>query len=111
MLNDKDTWAGKTLSCAGWKGTVAEVAAALESVSGVKTRGGTAMPTCFRRLFLNDLHAMCEYFEKGYENTNVSIAEFKKVVPDAMGPAEWFKYHGFYSNGQPIVPQPNAGSK
>ena len=58
FLSDKAAWNGKTLSCASWKGTVTEVAAALEAVSGVKTTGSLAMPTFFRWLFLYDLDQM-----------------------------------------------------
>ena len=58
FLSDKAAWNGKTLSCASWKGTVTEVAAALEAVSGVKTTGSLAKPTFFRWLFLYDLDQM-----------------------------------------------------
>ena len=33
----------------------------------------------------------------------MSIDEFKRVVPDAMDPTAWFKYHAKFANGEPIV--------
>jgi uncharacterized protein YbjT (DUF2867 family) len=103
VLKDKEKWHGKTLSCASWRGTIYEVASALQSVSGVPTTGSLAMPIWLRWLFLGDLNAMCEFFEKGYPETVVSIEEFKHVVPDAMDAAAWFRYKGKYSNGEAIV--------
>ena len=63
MVKSPEEWAGKTLECASYKGTIAEVAAALQKVSGVPTKASLAMPICLRSLFLNDLHHMCVFFE------------------------------------------------
>ena len=86
-------WEFKTLECASWKGTVYEAAEAWGKVSGVKAKGSLAMPLCLRSLFLSDLHHMCLYFERGYPNSNVSIDDFKQVVPNAMDPEAWFRDH------------------
>ena len=102
-LKDQAAWAGKTLDCASWRGDVKEVAAALQAVSGVKTSGSLAMPTFFRWLFLHDLDQMCRYIEAGYPDGTVSVEAFKKVVPDALDAQGWFKHHGVYANGKPIV--------
>jgi hypothetical protein len=45
-------WLGKTTDVISWKGTLADAAAALETVSGVKVKHGLAMPLWARRLFL-----------------------------------------------------------
>jgi uncharacterized protein YbjT (DUF2867 family) len=102
-LADQAAWNGKTLECASWKGDVKEVAAALQAVSGVKCSGGLAMPTFFRWLFLHDLDQMCRYIEAGYPDGKVSIDEFKAVVPDALDAQGWFRHHGVYADGKPIV--------
>ena len=100
---DQAAWSGKTLECTSWKGDVKEVAAALQAVSGVKCSGGLAMPTFFRWLFLHDLDQMCRYIEAGYPDGKASIEEFKAVVPDALDAQGWFRHHGVYADGKPIV--------
>ena len=102
-LSDQAAWAGKTLDCASWRGDVGEVAAALQTVSGTKTKGSLAMPTFFRWLFLYDLDQMCRYIEAGYPDSTVSIDAFKQVVPDALDAAGWFRHHGVYADGTPIA--------
>jgi hypothetical protein len=32
-----------------------------------------------------------------------SIDEFKRVVPDALDAQGWFRHHGVYADGTPIV--------
>jgi uncharacterized protein YbjT (DUF2867 family) len=102
-FSDQAAWAGKTLDCASWRGALGDIAAALQAVSGVKTTGALAMPIFFRWLFLHDLDQMCRYFEAGYPDSTVSIDAFKQVVPDALGAQGWFRHHGKYANGTPIV--------
>jgi len=101
-FQNQNEWNGKTLDVASWKGTVHEVAAALEKVSGIKTKGGLAMPLCLRYLFLNDLHNMCLYFENdgGFKS---DIDAFKAVVPTAMSAEDFFIFHGKFADGSPIV--------
>jgi hypothetical protein len=36
-------------------------------------------------------------------DSTVSIDEFKKVVPDALDAQGWFRFHGVYADGTPIV--------
>ena len=102
-FSDQAAWNGKTLECASWRGDVKEIAAALAAVSGVKCSGGLAMPTFFRWLFLHDLDQMCRFIEAGYPDGNVSIDAFKAVVPDALDAQGWFRHHGVYADGKPIV--------
>ena len=107
MLKSPEEWAGKTLECASWKGSVADVAAALQKVSGTKTSSGLAVPICMRSLFLSDLHHMCLYIEGGYPGTKVDIPAFNKVVSSMgftpMDAEAWFRYKKFYANGKPIA--------
>ena len=102
-FRDQVAWNGKTLPCASWKGDLKEIAAAMQAVSGVKCSGSLAMPTFFRWLFLHDLDQMCRYIEDGYPDSKVSIEEFRKVVPDALDAQGWFRHHGVYADGTPIV--------
>jgi len=106
MFSEQDSWNGKTLDVASWQGSVHDVAAALENVSGVKTKGSLAMPLCLRYLFLNDLHNMCLYFENdgGFKS---DIEAFKRVVPSAMSAEDFFRFHGKYANGTPIMATEN----
>ena len=49
---------------------------------------------------------MCEFFAgrmgdgKGVRGT---VEEFQKHVPDAHDAEAWFRHHGKYANGEPIV--------
>lgn len=98
IFSNPDAWNGKTLDVASWEGDGHEVARALTNVSGTPTKFSLAMPIFFRKLFLNDLHHMCKYFEKSGGFTS-SIEEFKKVVPDGMSAEDWFRSVGKYHNG------------
>lgn len=101
QLADPGTWLGRKLDVIAWEGTLADVAAALQKVSGTPTVGRLAMPVWARRLFFNDLHHMFLYYEAG--GPKGSPADFKKVVPDAMSAEDWFRFHGKYSDGTPIA--------
>ena len=94
-------WHGKKLDCIGWVGDLNDCAAALEKVGGFPVKRGLAMPLFARRLFLPDLDAMCKYFINPGIASNPS--DFKKHVPDALDAEGWFKHHGKYANGEPIV--------
>lgn len=96
-------WRGKSLDIVSWKGDLSGIASALERVSGTKVRAQLAMPIFLRRLFLNDLHHMCLYFEQ--QGLSAEPEEFKKVIPDAFSAEDWFKFHNRYANGEPIVTQ------
>ena len=95
-------WYGKSLDIVGWKGDLSDLAAALEQVSGVKVRAQLAMPIFLRRLFLNDLHHMCLYFEG--HGISSEPEDFKKVIPEPLSAEAWFRFHNRYANGEPIVP-------
>ena len=102
MFKHPDTWLGHTLDVIGWQGDLAQVAEALAKVSGVPVKAKLAMPIFLRKWFLKDLHHMFLYYEvqKGPKGTPEA---FKKVVPDAMSAEDWFRFHGKYANGEPIV--------
>ena len=94
-------WHGKSLDIVSWKGDLADIASALERVSGTRVQPQLAMPIFLRRLFLNDLHHMCLYFEE--QGLSAEPDEFKKIVPDAFSAEDWFRFHNRYANGEPIV--------
>lgn len=102
FANPQD-WHGKALDIASWKGDLSDIASALERVSGAKVRAQLAMPIFMRRLFLNDLHHMCLYFEE--QGLSAEPDEFKKVIPDAFSAEDWFRFHNRYANGEPIIAQ------
>lgn len=101
IFSHPDAWYGKTLDIVSWKGDLSDIARALERVSGTKVRAQLAMPILFRRLFLNDLHHMCLYFEQ--HGLSAEPEDFKKVIPDAFSAEDWFRFHNRYANGDPII--------
>lgn len=109
QLERPSEWHGKPLDVIGWKGSLAEAAAALERVSSERVRHGLLMPVWARRLLLPDLHRMCLHFEAG--GVKVTPEEFKRHVPDAMSAEDWFRSHGTYANGEPIVPTGNKSQQ
>ncbi len=96
-----EAWAGKSLDIVTWQGDLAAIAAALQTVSGLPVRARLAMPMALRRLFLNDLHHMCLYFEN--EGIAANPEDFKAIVPNALSAEDWFRFHNRYANGEPIV--------
>ena len=86
-------WNGKTVEMASWEGSIKEVAASLQKVTDIPTQGVMIMPRWIRRIFMNDLHHMCMYFEGGYKNSHVDIVNFRKLVPDAMTAEDWFRFN------------------
>ena len=68
----------------------------------MKVRPRLAMPILLRRLFLNDLHHMCLYFEK--QGISSTPEDFKRVIPDPLSAEDWFRFHNRYANGDPILP-------
>jgi taspase (threonine aspartase 1) len=101
FANPKE-WYGKSLDIVSWKGDLSDIASALERVSGTRVRAQLSMPIFMRRLFLNDLHHMCLYFEE--KGLSAEPEEFKKIIPDAFSAEDWFRFHNRYANGEPIVP-------
>jgi hypothetical protein len=105
QFKNREAWLGKSLDVIGWRGDLAAVAAALEAVSGVKTKAKLAMPKFLRRWLFPDLDAMCLAYEgkaPGPRLPKGSPEDFKKVVPDAMSAEDWFRSHGRYANGDKI---------
>jgi uncharacterized protein YbjT (DUF2867 family) len=90
------------LDAVSWEGTLAELAQALERISGTETRGVLSMPKWLRRILLNDLHYMCLYFETGYPGSTCDLNAFREWVPDAMTADEWFLFHEKYADGSTI---------
>lgn len=102
-FNNPQQWQGKSLDIVSWKGDLSDLAKALEKVSGTRVRAQLAMPIILRRLFLNDLHHMCLYFEE--QGLSAEPEDFKKVIPDALSAEDWFRFHNRYADGNPIVGQ------
>ena len=102
VFSNPDEWYGKSLDIVVWKGDLVAIASALERVSGVMVRPQLAMPIFLRRLFLNDLHHMCLYFEE--QGISSEPEDFKKVIPDPLSAEAWFRFHNRYANGESIVP-------
>lgn len=108
IFADPGSWDGRVIEAASWTGSVHDAAKALETVSKVPTKGCVAMPRWLRWLFLNDLHHMCRYFERGYPGSGVDVAAFKALIPDALDAEGWFRFRGFYADGSPIVGESGA---
>ncbi len=110
QFHNPDQWLGKTLDVIGWQGDLSQVAAALQKVSGVPVKAKLAMPIFLRRLFLKDIHHMFLYYEeqKGPRGTPEA---FKQILPDALSAEDWFRFHGRYANGEPIVAKEGNLSK
>ena len=102
MFRHPEQWLGRTLDVISWQGDLAEVAAALEKVGGVKVKYGLAIPVFLRKLFFKDLHHMFLYYEveKGPRG---NPEDFREVLPDAFTAEDWFRFHGTYSNGERIA--------
>lgn len=103
MLSDPAAWKGKTLDCSTEHVDGAKLSAALTQASGIECTYSLSMPPFAIKLFLNDLHHMIKFFtDPGY---SCNPAEFKKVVPDAMGIDAWLAKKGKWgSNGEPFKP-------
>lgn len=102
MFKNPEAWAARTLDVVGWKGDLAQVASALEKVSGVPVKARLAMPLFLRKLLFKDLHHMFLGFEV-QKLPRSDPEDFKKVVPDALSAEDWFRFHGRYANGERIV--------
>jgi len=104
QFKNSSEWNKKILDVVSWEGSLADVAAALEKVGGVKVNHGLAMPIFARKMFLSDLHHMCLYFANG--NPAGRPDDFKKVVPGAFTAEDWFRWYNKYADGTPIVAPP-----
>ena len=74
-----------TTELATWEGSVHDLASAMEEVTNQKTAGKLAMPKFFRRLFLEFLHNMCEFFEGGgaLKSPGYDIEASIQLIPSA----------------------------
>ena len=88
-FKDPAKYLGTTLECMSWQGSLDDVRAALQTVSGVPVKASLAMPICLRKLFLKDLDGMCNFFDG--DGLKDHIAEFKAVVPDPLDAEGWFR--------------------
>jgi hypothetical protein len=88
--------------CDGGREGLADLASALERVSGTRVRAQLAMPIFLRRLFLNDLHHMFLYFET--QGLTAEPDALKNVIADPLSAEDWFRFHNRYANGDSIVP-------
>jgi hypothetical protein len=96
-----EDWASRILDVVAWQGDLAAIAAALQTFGGLPVRVRLAMPMALRRLFLNDLHRTCFYFETG--ELSADPEDFKKVVRNALAAVDWFRFHNGYANGELIM--------
>lgn len=102
VFANPQAWYGRSLDLVAWKGDLADLAAALARVSGITVRPRLAMPLVLRRLFLNDLHHMCLYFEQ--QGISAEPEDLKQVIPHPLTAEDWFRFHNRYANGEPILP-------
>ena len=100
MFKEPEVWLGRSLDVITWEGSLYDIAKALENVAGTPVKASLAMPVFLRRLLLKDLHNMFLYFESG--GPKGTPDEFKKIVPNALSAEDWFRFHGYYSNGERI---------
>lgn len=112
MFLDPEKYNGKTITCVSCDSSGEEVAAALSSASSEPCKYSFAMPRFALRLFFPDLYRMTIYFEeKGYSCTSDDMAEFRKIVPDALDAEGFFKMKGRWANGEEFGSVPETRSK
>ena len=91
-------WAGRKFEAAACERTGNEMAATLSRVSGTKCTYSTMLPHWLLRLMLPEVYWMTHFFEQtGY---SADVAEFRKLVPEAMDAEAWFQMKGQWSNGE-----------
>lgn len=102
MAKDPKKWQGKRLECVASVDTGIECARILSQVSGVPCKYQPALPKLVMKILLPPAFQLVRFLEQqGFVSPNVGqlIKEFRRVVPDAMGPKEWFSYVGKWSDG------------
>eukprot|EP00516_Mucochytrium_quahogii_P012172 CAMPEP_0203794104 /NCGR_PEP_ID=MMETSP0100_2-20121128/6286_1 /ASSEMBLY_ACC=CAM_ASM_000210 /TAXON_ID=96639 /ORGANISM=" , Strain NY0313808BC1" /LENGTH=327 /DNA_ID=CAMNT_0050698059 /DNA_START=473 /DNA_END=1453 /DNA_ORIENTATION=- len=98
MIENPKAWQDKTLDCVSCCVTGDQLAVALSEASGVRSTYSVAVPRFAQYFFMNDLYNMVSYFENpGYSSP---LEPFRKAVPDAMGPKEFFTYLGKWGDGE-----------
>jgi len=116
LVADNPTeWNGKTLDCVASLKSGNECAAILSEVSGVPCTYKPAPPRFILKFLLPDLYHMVRYVSDGMPGYDCSddIKRFRSLIPDAMGPKEWFTAKGCWSDGsrfnEPPPPESNRG--
>ena len=102
MFQNPAAWAGKKLDAVTCGLDGKQIAEALTLASGTACEYRIAMPACCIKCCLSDLFHMVEYYVEN--GVTVDIAAFKQVVPNAMGPLEWFASVGKWANGKKFAP-------
>lgn len=94
-FSDPNQFNGMTTELATWEGSVHDLASAMEEVTNQKTVGKLAMPKFFRRLFLEFLHNMCEFFEAGgaLKSPGYDIEASIQLKPSAFSAKDWLRFH------------------
>lgn len=99
-----DKYKKKVIDVVGQDITGNEAAQILSDVSGVKCSYRTAVPKFILNWFMGDMGAMVDFFHAGGFKDS-SVAEFKKVVPDAIDCRGFFTRKGQWANGEKFAPE------
>lgn len=103
MANNPKKWNHKTLDCVSCFQSGDECACVLTAVSGVLCYYKQSPLPFFLRLFLPSVYHMVQFNATGLnghaDNVNADIQKFRSVVPNAMGPREWFESKGRWADG------------
>lgn len=112
VANNPKLWNKKTLDCVSSLKSGNECAAILSEVSGVPCIYKAAPPRFILKWLLPDLLRMVQYASEGMPGYDCAedIKRFRAVVPDAMGPREWFTAKGGWSDGTKFHEPPPAKS-
>lgn len=94
MFGNPQVWLNRTLDVISWKGALADIAAALQRVTGRTARCELAPPLIMRKFLLSELHHMFLYYEQ-QRGPRGEPEQFRRLVPDAMGAEDWFRTQRF----------------
>ena len=94
-FSEPNQFNGMTTELATREGSIHDLASAMEEVTNQKTAGKLAMPKFFRRLFLEFLHNMCEFFEAGgaLKSPGYDIEASIQLKPSAFSAKDWLRFH------------------
>ncbi|KAJ1617445.1 hypothetical protein T492DRAFT_917639 [Pavlovales sp. CCMP2436] len=104
VANDAHHWNGKILTCSSCNATPLELAAALSAASGVPVKYSVAISQFALHWLLFPFYKFVVFMNKNPPPLADS-APFLSLVPDAVGPAEFFKKLGKWSNGEVFAPK------
>lgn len=102
MFRNPSAWNTRTLDAVSCVADGNDLAKALSKASGTECYYSKALPQCVLWLLSRELYAMINYFESE-EGFRADPSGFRKVVPDALGPEEWFRLLGQWGNGEKFV--------